>query len=179
MIPQKGGIMPRPKEYIDENLAHEAANVLSQIKDAKLSIRLQAIISSADHPINRVADVMGISRQTVWRWIKNFQEKGRAGLVDRAKGHRSSKLTQKQLKKIEAWLDSGKDADGNAVHWTVARLQKEVEKRFGIYIGTTPLWRHIRKMGFKQKVPRPIHAEADKVAQAEFKKNCVKKQTSS
>ena len=47
-----------------------------------------------------------------------------------------------------------------------------VEREWGIQISTTALWHFLRRGGFRQKVPRPVHAKADPVAQEAFKKNC-------
>ena len=146
-------------------------DVLSELKDSKVCIRLQAIISSADHPINQVADIIGVTRQTLSRWIRDFQKMGIEGLMDRPKGHRHTKLSVKQLQCVETWIESGKDAKGNDVHWTLSRLQAEIEDLYGVRVGATPLWRQVRKMGFRQKVPRPTHADANREAQAQFKKN--------
>ena len=50
------------------------------------------------------------------------------------------------------------------------KVQKEIEKEFGVTIGTTPLWKHLKKMDLVLKKPRPLHAKADICAQEAFKK---------
>jgi len=162
--------MGRPKTC-DETLAARAREELAKNKELRVGIRLQAIVSSAEQPISTVADVMGVGRDTVWRWIKRFRENGVEGLVDRPKGHNPPKLNKDELAKIAEWLKQGRNQDGEKVHWTLARLRDEVRGRFGKKVGKTPLWFMVRKMGFRQKVPRPTHAKADPAAQESFKKN--------
>jgi transposase len=160
--------MARPKEIVDETLAD------ARINNHKVSLRLQAIISCMNHPVNKVADVMGVSRHAVWRWAKRFREHGVEGLFDRPKGHNPPKLNEEEREQIAKWLGEGRNEDGEKVHWTIAKLREEVKKRFGKKVGKTPLWLLVRKMGFRQKVPRPSHAKADPKVQEEFKKNSKK-----
>lgn len=163
--------MARPKEVIDSALARRAEADIKSFSGYKIGLRLQAIISCAAHPLDTVSSVLGVSRQTVWRWIKRYQSEGVDGLQDQPRGHNPRKLTDGQADQLRMWLQAGRDARGQLVHWTLARLVLEVEREFGIQISQTALWRLIRGMGFKQKVPRPSHAMADPKAQEAFKKN--------
>ena len=167
----EGREMARPKQTTTLELARKAEAEMKEIADHKVCFRLQAIISSAHHSVDVVAPVMGVHRSTIFNWIKRFREYGIARLIDKPKGHYPSKLTAGQKTQILHWLAEGKDAYGNDVHWTVARLINEIEQIFGIRVGKTPLWLFIRKSGFRQKVPRPVHANADPQAQKDFKKN--------
>jgi len=162
--------MARPKEIVDKELSESARAELREIKDHALCFRLQAIISSGSYPINSVASVMGISRMTLWRWIKKFRNYGVSGLRNKPKGHRLSKLGEDERVIISSWLLEGRDSEGKPVNWTLSRLILEIKSEFGITMGKTPLWRTLRKMGFVQKVPRPVHVKADPIAQDEFKK---------
>jgi len=163
-------IMARPKEVIDPELARKAKEEIKSSSGYIIGLRLQAIISSTDHPINLVGAILGVSRQTVWRWIKRFKEYGVKGLHDQPRGHNPAKLREKQLIWIKHWLEEGLDKRGEKVHWTLARLASEIKGEWGIEISQTSLWRVIIGMGFRQKVPRPLHAKADKEAQEAFKK---------
>jgi len=164
--------MARPKKVVNGELAQQAKVELKRIKDYKVCIRLQAIISSADHSIELVSDILGIHSSTLWRLIKRFKEEGVKGLYDRAKGHNPAKLGPEHREKIVQWLEEGKNSSGKYVHWTLKHLQGEIERVFGVRVGKTPLWLVIRKLGFRQKVPRPVNAKADIVTQQTFKKNC-------
>ena len=163
--------MGRPKEVVDAALALRAKAELEKLRDRRLCARLQAIVSCAEHPITTVAAVYGISRRTLWLWCRKFKEKGLEGLRDKPKGHNPSKLDENRQRQIEQWLAEGRNHEGQAVHWTIAKLQAEIESLFGIKVGHTPLWMRVRALGFRQKVPRPRHAQADPEVQATFKKN--------
>jgi transposase len=163
-------IMPRHKK-VDVTLAEKAEEELKKIQNHNVCMRLQAIASCAKHPVNTVASIFGTSRQTLWRWIKRFKQKGADGLYDLPKGHNPAKLDEEHREQITQWLREAKDNQGNPVHWTLAKLAKVINDEFDIQISTTPLWRLVRKLGFKQKVPRPVHVKADPQAQEAFKKN--------
>ena len=163
--------MARPKINVDLETIAKAEEELEKIKDSKLSIQLKAIIAAAEHPVENVANVLKVSARSIFRWITKFKEGSVEALRDRPKGHLRSKLTEEYKKEIEQWIVSGKNAKGEAVHWTLKGLRKEVEKEFGIHIGITPLWKHLKKMDLVLKKPRPIHAKAERNAQEAFKKN--------
>jgi transposase len=163
--------MARPKKSIDTALVEAAGRELEAIKDYKLSIRLQAIISMSNQPTATVAQVLGVSRQSLWKWVEKFRTHGIDGLKDRPKGHNPSTLTEKEKQQVAHWLAEGKNQRGRSVHWTIALLRQEVYDVFGKEVGKTPMWILIRKMGFRQKTPRPTHAKADLQEQDRFKKN--------
>lgn len=172
MICPKGGrIMARPKELINEELVGRAKEALNEKPEHKLGVKLQAIISSFHHSNQNVSEILGITRQALSIWIRRFREKGIEGLSDKPKGHAPSKLTQGQWNTVALWLEKGKDAQGDWVAWTMPRLQTEIRIRFGVSISLTPLRRQVKNLGFRPKIPRPVHAKADREEQARFKKN--------
>jgi transposase len=164
--------MARPKEIIDQDLVEQAQKQLKRFKDGKVYMRLLAIVRAGDHPIVEVAAFFGVTRGTISRWIRSFCKDGVEGLFDRAKGHNPSKLSNEQKQIINRWIETASDAGGEPVHWTLEKLQQHVKRHFGVQISIFPLWLHLHKMGFRQKIPRPVHHKADPKVQQAFKKNC-------
>lgn len=162
--------MARPKQLVDEALVTQARKELEALGDQKLVLRLQAIVSCANHAMSMVASVMGVAPSTLRRWVHGFRERGLAGLRDKPKGHRRPKLNSDQLAQVKHWVEQSVDLREQPVHWTLEKLSGEIERVFGVHLTLTPLWRWIRSWGFRQKVPRPHHAQADPEAQAVFKK---------
>jgi transposase len=163
--------MARPKAVIDATLAEKAEAALKALPDSKVCIRLKAIISSAHYPISLVSSVFGTDRTTLWRWIKRFASQGIAGLADKAKGHKLPKLGAEQRQQVASWLEEGRNSQGELIFWTLQKLMLAIETEFGISLGQTATWDLVHQLGFRQKVPRPRHAKADKQAQESFKKN--------
>lgn len=163
--------MARPKQIIDQKLVLAAKQELKKFERDRIYLRLLAIVKAGDHPITEVASFFEVSRDTVSRWIKRFRAGGVEGLFDRPKGHNPSKLNDHHKRQIAGWLERDRDSRGKPTHWTLEKLRLEIAQEFGIMISVMPLWSHLRKMGFRQKVPRPLHAQADKQRQDAFKKN--------
>jgi len=163
--------MARPKEFLDEELVELAKAELKKIKEHKICFRLQAIISSSTHSLGQVSSILNVNRTTIWRWIKRFNNQGITGLRDRPRGHRLSKLGKNEQEQITRWLEESKDSKGEEIYWTLPLLIQEINSVYGIQIGKTALWNLVRKLGFRQKVPRPYHAKSDPKAQEAFKKN--------
>lgn len=160
--------MARSKLNIDLQTVKKAEEQLEKIKDSKVSIQLKAIIASAEHPVENVADVLKVSRRSVFRWKTKFREGGVEGLRDRPKGHMRSKLTEDHKKEIKQWILSGRNVEGEPADWTLKKLQKEVEDEFEIRISTAALWKHLRKMGLVSKKPRPVHVKVNEKSQEAF-----------
>ena len=76
-----------------------------------------------------------------------------------------------QKKQVAQWLEESRNYQGEPIHWTLSKLALAIETEFGIKMGQTAVWRLVRQLGFRQKVPRPRHAKADAQAQESFKKN--------
>ena len=163
--------MPRPKEVISVDLVQRAKEALNNVPDHKICLRLQAIISSAQHPLHLVTTILGTSRVSLWRWTKRFSSKGVAGLIDEPKGHKPPKLNQAQRQQVASWLEERRTSQGESIHWTLAKLKTAIFTDFQVHLSQAALWHLVRQMGFKQKVPRPRHAKADNQAQESFKKN--------
>jgi len=162
--------MGRPKIKVDSGAILMAKEELKKIKDSKLSIQLKGIIAVADHPVEDVASILKVSTRSILRWIKWFKEGGVESLKDQPKGHMKSKLEDVHKKEIEAWIVSGKNREGKPTHWTIDKIKKEIEKRFAITIGRTPLWKNLKKMDLVLRKPRPVHTKSDKASQEAFKK---------
>jgi transposase len=107
----------------------------------------------------------------VWQWARRFKAQGVDGLREQPRGHRKGRLEAEQQGEFERWLELGRNADGDPVHWTLAKLQSELERVFKIHMSVQAVWKRVRKLDFRHKVPRPRHRGADPEAAEAFKKN--------
>jgi len=162
--------MARPKAGFLKNLAERAQSDLEIIDNQKIALKLQAIIAMTKHPVETVAEIMGVTAQSIWRWAAVYKENGVEGLYPKPKRPKPSKLTLAQKTETLSWIDTCKTAKGEHTHWTLERLRHAITEEFGITLGINTIWVWLRKEGRKQKVPRPRHYEADREAQEDFKK---------
>lgn len=166
--------MSRPKVLIDSATVTEAEACLASIRDAKLVLQLKAIIAVRDYPVDQVAQIFRVSRRSIFRWVHRLKEGGADALRDHPKGHRKSKLDDEQKAAVEHWVVTGQTAQGEQILWTVEKLRLAIAREFGVLLGKTPLWRHLKIMNLAPRRPRPQHAKADPAAQAAFKKTLRK-----
>jgi transposase len=135
-----------------------------------LAVKLKAVVAAATNTVVTVADVMGVTPQTVLRWVAAYRGAGLDGLRRKPKAPRRPKLGEAQKAEALSWLDAGRTAKGEAVHWTVDLLRAAVEEEFKVRLARNTVWVWMRKEGMRHKVPRPRHHAADAAAQEEFKK---------
>ena len=152
-------------------IAIKAEKEFNNIKDGKLATQLRAIIAFEDNTAEQIATIFKVSARTVFRWINKFANEGINGLKDLPKGHYQSKLTEQQKEHLKSWIISGTNSIGESVHWTLEKLALEIHAEFGVTLTTTAIWKNLKKMNLTLKKPRPVHHQADKEAQEDFKKN--------
>jgi len=162
--------MARPKSVFLEDLAVRAQSDLNSLKDSKIALKLKAIIAATTHPIATVAEIFGVAAETIGRWGISYRKEGPEGLYPKPRRPKPSKLTSVQKSEILYWLDAGKTAQGEYIHWTLERLRYAISETFGVTLGINTIWVWLRKENLKLKVPRPQHYKADKQAQEAFKK---------
>jgi transposase len=167
--------MARPKAEFFGSLAEQAKSDMQRLDGKKVVVKLQAIVSMAKYPVELVAEIIGVTAQTLWRWASAYRKHGVEGLCPKAKKPKPSKLTAAQKAEVLGWVDTAKTAEGEGIHWTLERLRCAIEGKFGVVLGINTIWVWLRKEGRKPKVPRPRHYLADEEAQEAFKKNSRRK----
>jgi transposase len=162
--------MARPKAVFLDDLATRAQADLDSLDHSKIAFKLHAIISATKYPVGTVAVILGVAAETIWRWATAYKKYGLDGLYPKTRNPKPSKLNSAQKAETLAWLDAGKTAKGEDIHWTLERLRQAIAEAFGITLGINTIWVWLRRENRKLKVPRPQHYKADKQAQEAFKK---------
>lgn len=157
--------MPRVSLAINEDLILKCKIALKQQgKSGEVSRRLQAIISAKDHNISKVSSVFGVTRATLFKWIKDFDNKSIDGLViSKGRGRRRvfSNADEFKIKKI---IEKNPNV-------TAKLLQKTIEDKLSIKVGIATIYRLMKRLGFSYITPRKYHYKQDKVEVDKFKKN--------
>lgn len=171
-------IMGRKKSVssVDTALKARAEADLKVLPKGKLALKLIAIIAAGDddRTLQVVADLFRVTRQSLAKWIQQYNRHGIEGLYDRPKGHRIKRLSPDQETLIQGWLENCTSPGGIPIHWTIDSLKMAINSHLGVPLGRTRVWLLMREWGFRQKVPRPHHTKADPEAQRAFKKNSPK-----
>jgi transposase len=118
-----------------------------------------------------VSQLLGDAPRSVEYWVRHFEERGLAGLVEGARPGRPQRLSKAQLAEVQAVLRrapsevglSGTLRDGKT-------LQVWLARRYGVRLGVRQCQRMFRQFGFRLRKPRPLIAHADPALQKTHKK---------
>jgi transposase len=118
-----------------------------------------------------VSRLLGDSPRTVEYWVRRFEDKGLAGLVEGERSGRPRKLDDKQLEEINAVLRQPPESAGiRRGIWDGKGLAAFVKKRFKITLGVRQCQYMFKSFGFRRRKPRPLIALADPERQEAYKK---------
>jgi len=119
-----------------------------------------------------VARVLGDARRTVEYWVQRFEAKGLAGLIEGERSGRPKRLTEPQLRQIDAALRrTPRDFGLTGTLWDGKTLSAWIAQQFGTHLGVRQCQRLFRQRGFRLRKPRPMIAHADPERQKAHKKN--------
>ena len=104
-------------------------------------------------------------------WVRHFEERGLAGLVEGARPGRPQRLSQAQRQEVETVLRGAPSQVGlSGTRWEGKTLQVWLARRYGVRLGVRQCQRRFRQFGFRLPKPRPLIAHADPVLQKRHKK---------
>lgn len=118
-----------------------------------------------------VGKLFGQDPTTVHRWVKNFNSRGFSGLTEGEKPGRPKSLSEKQWTQLgEDLRKTPTDFSYGQNFWDGKLMSAHLEKKYKIELGVRQCQRIFNSMGFRQRKPRPIIANADLKAKKAFKK---------
>jgi transposase len=126
--------------------------------------RLQAIISAKEHGISEVAKIYNISRETLMRWIRKFNQGGVDLFAVQSGRGRRYKLSDEQKLMLKEHIE----LSGSTL--TCEQLQHKVREEFDVEISNSTAYRLLKELGFSYMTARPIHHKKEQQSQVEFKK---------
>jgi len=151
---------------LNEALINSAKRELKLIPFSKTTIKLKTIAALNNNSITKVAEVFGIRRNTIKSWIRKFSISGIGGLETKPRAAKKSKLNEQRTKELIRMIT---DSDGQ--NWTLLKIQKLIQKKYGIEISKAGIWKILKKLGFSHITARPVHHKQDGGKLEEFKKN--------
>lgn len=112
-----------------------------------------------------MAEVVGVHYRTVQRWVAWYRAGGMAAIRAHKMGGKGQApfLTPEQEAAVAAAVETGHFRTGNEIRAWIAG-------RFGVAYTLGGLYSLLERLGCSPKVPRPVHAKADRGAQEAFKK---------
>ena len=119
--------------------------------------------------VTEVCEVTGYSPGWIRELARRYNRIGPSGLGDKrhqAKGKAPLLSPQLQAELVQAVQQP--HPDGGL--WNGPKVTAWITQKTGLKVRRQRGWEYLSKLGFTLQQPRPHHAKADQVAQAEFKK---------
>ena len=117
-----------------------------------------------------VSRLLGDAPRSVEYWVRHFEARGWAGLVEGARPGRPKRLRAAQLQEVQAVLRGTPNEAGlGATLWDGKTLRVWLARRYGVRLGVRQCQRMFRQCGFRLPKPRPLIAHADPVLQKTHK----------
>lgn len=161
---------------IRDDIAPEALRRLARREsNGRVTSRMLAIAHALEGMDRRqAARLAGMDRQTLRDWVIRFNAEGVEGLRDRPKSGRRRWLDEGRLASLRALVLRGPDPERDGVStWRAKDLCRIVEERFGVTYSENGMLRLLHDLDLSWQKARPVHPEADRNAQARFKKNSL------
>ena len=121
---------------------------------------------------HEIADMLQVSKQSVWLWVSQYNKKGPEGLERTGRGGRRWAFLRIS-EEVDILHAFEKRATRGEV-LTAKQIKPEVEKALGKEVSLGYVYRLLKRHNWRKVAPRPHHVKADRKAQEEFKKNSRK-----
>jgi len=134
-------------------------------------------------PKSTVAEAFGVSRLTIYRWLKRFEEDGTKGLQRKSGSGRPRKLEELTEGELKAIVLEGASHFGFETDlWTVGRLRRVITEKFSVELSKNTVWRRLHDAGLTYQKPEREYYEIDEETRKKWLRyevpkirRCVKK----
>ena len=141
-------------------------------EEARYDHRLHGVLLVAQGmTCPEAARLLGDAPRSVQYWVRRFEERGLAGLVEGERPGRPKRLSEPQLQEVNAVLHcTPREVGLTGTLWDGKTLSAWVERRYGVRLGVRQCQRVFRQLRFRLRKPRPLIAHADPELQKTHKK---------
>jgi len=134
---------------------------------AWLGLRIAVMILFLDgYRPTFLAELFGVSRMTLTRWVHRLNREGLAGLQDNPRAGRPTQLTPRLRRQLSAHLKQSPERYGlPRVVWDGPTLVAHLRQRFGIHLRVrqAQYWLHRLGYGLKRATYAYLQAKAEDV----------------
>lgn len=133
--------------------------------DHRLARRITALLLFADgYRITGAAELLGITRQTVYAWLRALMLEGLESLHYRKSPGRPGRLTKTQKRELVDLIKAGPQAAGfETACWTALLVQQLIERKFGVLYSRHYVCELLHNLGFSYQKAAFVadHLDAD------------------
>jgi transposase len=148
-------------------------NEIRRSEESRYDHRLHGVLLVAQGlTCPEVAALLGGAARTVEYWVRAFEERGLAGLLEGERPGRPKRLNEKQMQAVDRALRKAPQEMGVSGNiWDGKTLSAWMKRKYGITLGVRQCQRLFRQLGFRLRKPRPALAHANPELQRVHKKN--------
>lgn len=136
---------------------HRLQVELSHADEAAICRRILAILEvDAGQPISAVAELLGVSRQSIYNWMESYASRHHPeDLADRERSGRPPRWTAEVQTVLQECLKWPPDSwRYQAVSWTVPLLQTWLIEQTGLAFSESAIRQHLHRLGYTWKRSR-------------------------
>jgi transposase len=152
--------------------AAELRRLARRESDRAAASRMLAIANALEgHSRAEAARLAGMERQALRDAVVRYNAEGLAGLHDRPRPGRPSRLDEARRAALRQLVLDGPDVEATGLSaWTLPELCREVEARWGVAYHASHMGKLMRRLGLSRQKARPSHPKADAAAREAFAK---------
>ncbi len=134
-----------------------------QAGDLRLVRRVSALLAvGRGETVASSAEMLGVSRASVYAWLKTLLVEGVAGLRVQWRGGRPSKLTRTQKRRLVEVVKAGPQAAGFPTGcWNTCLIQEVIQREFGVAYNVHYLAALLKNLGFSFQKARFVSDHLD------------------
>jgi len=122
-------------------------------------------------PVSHTADMYGVSRRTLHRWLARYEGDGHDGLQRKEGSGRPRKLEELTEDDWRAIVLQPASAFGFETDlWTVGRLHGVIHDLYDVAVSRDTVWRRLRDAGLTYQKPEREYYEIDEEAREEWRR---------
>jgi transposase len=124
--------------------------------------------------VTGISKVLNVSRNTIYQWIKRYEQEGTVARANNPGSGRPSNLDVKEIQLIVDMIKNPADQFGfDTVLWTIRRIIIAANKYLKVKLSKSTLHRILCDKGLSYKKPESRYYEADKEAQRKWIKKTI------
>ena len=164
--------MSRRLELAARHSAGDLRHLARHESDRRAAMRLIALAETIDGADRKTAAQRAdMSDQALRDAIKRYNAEGIAGLYDRPRSGRPTKLSADQRAELRAIVVAGPDVEADGLSaYTRDDLVKIATDKWQVAYDPTSMGRILRELGLTRQKARPSHPKKDSEAVEAFKK---------
>ena len=146
----------KPRLSLSEEQVKEVKDFIRSTNRKRYYRRAQVVLFVAQgHYLTEAAQVFGLSYTCVRDCIRRYRKRGVESFVDLPRCGRPRKIKDEHSAYMESCLERSPRALGWSEYgWNCGVLRKELERKFGLKVVTSAVWRVLAKRRYRFRRPK-------------------------